>query len=51
MLDLRNLNAKLPNINYTNTKYECNINILYSYVLEYHLFLVSNVIHFFIIQT
>jgi hypothetical protein len=49
MLDLPNLNVNIPNINYNNTTYECNINILYTYVLEYHFFLVSNVIHFFII--
>jgi hypothetical protein len=49
MLDLPNFNAKLPKTNYTNTTYKCNINILYTYVLEYHLFLVPKVIHFFII--
>jgi hypothetical protein len=47
MLDLPNLSVNLPSINYNNTTYECNI--LYTYVLEYHFFGVSNMIHFFII--
>jgi len=49
MLNLPNLNVKLPNTNYTNTTYECNLNILYTYVFEYHLFFVPDVIQIFII--
>jgi hypothetical protein len=49
MLDLPNLNVKFPNTNYTNITYKCNINIWYTYVFEYHLFFVLNVIHFFTI--